>query len=349
VDKVRVGVIGTGVIAGHHVSGYQHSGKAEVVAAADINPEALSRFCDKFGVERRFADYRGLLALEDVDAVSVCLPVFLHGPVSVEALRAGKHVLCEKPMACNVAEAEQMVATARETGLKLQIHYRYRFTKNAREARRIIERGDLGKVYFARVIGHRFRGRAVLDSQGLGRWFIDPKLAGGGALFDLGGYSLDLVFWLLGFPKLRSVCASTYQEIDKDRARAEGFNVDELGIGMIRLEDGGTVWLERSTALNTDPAKIGSTEIYGDRAGLRLGPLTLYQPDANGKLKATRIETPPEDAQRPVHMIPPKLFVEAILEDKPVPDCSGEEGLYVQRILNAMLESAQQAREVSLS
>ena len=347
-DKLRIGVIGTGHIAAWHVRGYEHSGKAEVVAAADVVPETLARFCDEFGVEKRFEDYHDLLALDDVDAVSVCLPVFLHAPASVDALRAGKHVLCEKPMSRNVEEAEQMVAAAKEAGRTLMIYYRYRFNSAVAEARRIIERGELGKIYFARVIGHRFRGRAIMDAKSLGRWFGDPELAGGGVLYDLGGYSLDLIFGLLGFPKVKSVSASTYQEIDKERAREEGFNVDELACGMIRLEDGGVIWLERSTALNTDPQSIGGTQIYGDKAGLRLGPLTLFKPDSEGELQKVTIETP-ADPERAAHVLPPTHFVESILAGKPVELCSGEEGLFVQRIINAMRESAELGREVVMA
>ncbi len=345
--KLRIGVIGTGIIAQHHVKGYEYSGRAEIVAAADINGQALDGFCDKFGVSERFDDYGDLLRLDQVDAVSVCLPVFLHAPVSIAALAAGKHVLCEKPMCRTVDEGEAMVDAAREAGRTLMIHYRYRFNNAARQARAMIERGDLGNVYFARVIGHRFRGRAVLDSKGLGRWFLDPELAGAGVLFDLGGYSLDLVFWLLGFPEVKSVSAATYQEIDRERAEAEGFNVDELAMGMIRLANGATVWLERSTALNTDPKGTGGTEIYGNKAGLRLGPLTLYKDDGGGKLETVPIETPP-DPERSSHLLPPTEFVSAVLDGRPVQDCSGEEGLFVQKILNAMLTSAEEGREIVL-
>ena len=345
-DKVRVGIVGTGVIAKFHVMGYEYSGRAEVVAAADVNEQALGAFCDEYHVPQRFTDYRDLLALEDVDAVSVCLPVFLHAPVTIDALKSGKHVLCEKPMSLTAEEAEQMVAAAEESKRRLMVHYRYRYTSAAQEAKRIIDRGELGEIYFARAIGHRFRGRPVLDHAGLGRWFIDPNKAGAGALFDLAGYTLDLVFWLLGFPEIHSVSAATYQEIDKERAEAEGFGVDELGMGMIRLAAGGTVWIERSTALNTDPGSGSGTEILGDKAGLRLSPLTLHRPDANGDLEKVAIEVPPETAERPVHVMPAKQFVDSILDGTPLRDCSGEEGLYVQRILNAMLESAEQRHEV---
>ena len=346
-DEVRIGVIGTGVIAKHHADGYAHSGKARIVAAADIDEDALNAFCDEHDVTQRFTDYRRLLDLEDVDAVSVCLPPFLHAPVSIDALRAGKHVLCEKPMCCTVEEAERMVAAAKEAGRLLQVYYRYRFANAARKAREIVAGGALGRIYLAKAVGYRFRGRAVLDHAGLGTWFMDPEKAGAGVLFDLAGYTLDLVFWLLGFPKVRRLVCNLYQEIDADRAREIGYRIDDHAMGMLTLEDGATVWIERATAANMEPAGTAGTRLFGSEGGLSLSGPTLYRANAEGEMETVVYEVP-EDVERSAHRLPPTAFVDSILEGRPVPDCSGEEGLFVQRILNAMLQSAHEGREINL-
>ena len=346
-DTVRIGIIGAGVIANHHADGYAHSGKARIVAAADVNEDTLNVFCDKNDVAWRFTDYRDLLALDDVDAVSVCLPPFLHAPASVDALRAGKHVLCEKPMCCTVEEAESMVSAAKEADRLLQVYYRYRFSNAARKAREIVAGGALGRIYLAKATGYRFRGRPIIDPGRAGEWFMDPEKAGAGVLFDLAGYTLDLVFWLLGFPKVKRVTCNIYQEIDAARAREINYRVDDHAVGMLTLEDGATVWIELAKAANMDPSETGGTRLFGSEAGLTLRGPTLYRANAAGEMETVVYETPP-DVERSAHRLPPTQFVESILEDKPVTDCSGEEGLFVQRLLNAMLQSAQEGREITL-
>ncbi|MBN1670836.1 MAG: Gfo/Idh/MocA family oxidoreductase [Kiritimatiellae bacterium] len=346
-DKVRVGIIGAGKIARNHAKVGFPAAKAEVVAAADINEAALNALGDEFGIAQRYTDWKDLVARDDIDAVSVALPPFLHAPATLDALKAGKHVLCEKPMSCTVAEAEAMVQAAKEADRKLMVYYRRRLLNATQKAKAIIESGALGTVYFARTAGYRFRGRPNIDMKNLSPWFNDPAKAGGGVLFDLGGYALDQLCYLLGWPALKSVCAQTYREIDREATEKRGFNVDEFVVGMIRFRNGATAWLEGASAVNMDPRQAGGTKLFGDKAGLDAGSMTLYKPDAEGQMQAETIDVPPQE-QGANHSAICVEFVNAILKDRPLTVCTGEEGLYVQRILCGMQESAEKGCEVEV-
>lgn len=173
-ERLRIGIIGTGKIAKHHAAAYKYSGKAELYAASDIDQATLNAYCDEHSISRRYTDYGKMLSLDELDAVSVCVPPYLHAPITIDALRAGKHVLCEKPMCCTVEEAEQMVAAAKEANCLLQIYYRYRFGNAHRKAKELIQAGELGNIYLVKATGYRFRGRPILDNGNASRWFIDP-------------------------------------------------------------------------------------------------------------------------------------------------------------------------------
>jgi len=346
-QRVRVGIIGAGKIARNHIRiGFAAAG-AEVVALADINEEALNALGDEFEIENRYKDWQALVARDDIEAVSVALPPFLHAPATIDALKAGKHVLCEKPMSCTVQEAEAMVQAAKDADRKLMIYYRRRLLNATQKAKELIESGALGKIYFARTAGYRFRGRPNIDMENLSPWFNDPKKAGGGVLFDLGGYALDQLCYLLGWPELKSCCAQTYAEIDREETAKKGFDVDEFVVGMVRFADGTTAWLEGASAVNMDPAQAGGTKIFGDKAGLDLGGMTLYKSAGGRDMQVEKVEVAPQE-KGANHATICVEFIDAITQGRPLAVCSGEEGLYVQRILCGMQRSAAEQAEVGV-
>ncbi len=341
-EKVRVGIIGAGMIAHRsHAEAFQQVPRAKVVAVADVDEERARAFAAKYEIPRVFTRYEDLLATGGVDAVSVALPVFLHAPVTIAALEAGKHVLCEKPMARSSSEAQAMVDAARKSGRKLAVYWRIRFGAKAIKAKQMIDAGDLGTVYFTRTIGLRWRGRPGFDARmtRFGKWFGSKEHAGGGALMDIGGYNLDLVLGLLGFPRVLSASAATWRAIDRERGDQEGHDVEDLAVGQLRLEGGGLISVETSFAGNID--EPNGTWMFGTKAGLRLEPLTLYR-DQNGEKKVTDL-----DAADVAPLNPVGEFIAAILNDQPIAISSGEEALIVTRVQELLYRSAEQGREVA--
>ncbi len=160
-DRVRVGVIGAGQIGTRHLEGYQQIPEAEVIAVADLFPEKLATAREKFGVRDTYADFRELLARPDVQAVDVCVHNNKHAPIAIAALRAGKHVYCEKPMAGTYRDAADMAEEAVKQKRMLHIQMATVFTIETRVARRIIEEGQLGRIYYARSFGYRTARQAL--------------------------------------------------------------------------------------------------------------------------------------------------------------------------------------------
>lgn len=343
--KLKVAIIGTGMIAHTHARQYVENPLAELAAACDVDEERLRAFANRYEIKETYSDYDKMVADADIDAVSICLPVFLHAPSAIAALKAGKHVLCEKPMAVNADEAQAMVDAADKAGKKLMVYWRMRFAPEARKAREIIARGELGKIYFARTTTLRWRGRPGFDMPAFGKWFMQKSKAGGGTMMDIGGYDLDLVLGLMGFPEIKSVAAAAYQEIDKEQAQAAGVDVEELCVGMIRLADGGTIWLESSFACNVEDEP--KTLFFGSEAGLRVQPLTLYKHFWFQGRKPTAIEVAlPRDPKREGWLSVQEHFVDCCLNDKPIPVSSGEEALMVTRVTEALYKSAEGGTEV---
>ncbi len=349
--KLRIGIIGGGMIAHNHARSYAEIEDAELAAVCDVDESRLDAFARRHNIHDTYTDYEKMVAKADIDAVSVCLPVFLHAPATVAALEAGKHVLCEKPMAMNVEEAQQMVDAGKKAGKKLAVYWRRRFSATARVACDMIARGDLGRVYFAKTVAYRWRGRPGFDMPAFGKWFIHKEQAGGGTLMDIGGYNIDLVVGLLGFPEIKSVSGAMYQEIDKEEAKAAGLDIEEFFVGMIRLADGGAIWLESSFALNLeDPEK---TVFAGDQAGLMFGgspgagPLTYFKHFPFRGRQSTAIEVPiPKDPKALGWLSAQEHFVDSCLNDKLLPISSGDEALIISKIQEALYKSAEAGKEI---
>ena len=343
--QLRVGIVGTGMIANRHAKEYSGMDSVALVAVADIDRGRAKAFAETYGAGKVFTDWKDLLAEPEVDAVSICLPVHLHAPATVDALEAGKHVLCEKPMARSAAEAQAMVEAARRTGKKLMVYYRRRFSPAGRRAKEIIDAGELGRIYYSKLVFHRWRGRPGYDLRGFGAWFMKKELAGGGIMMDMGGYSLDLILGLLDFPKVAAVSAATYQEIDREEARAAGVDVEDLAVGMVRLADGGTIWVEVAFAVNVE--EPNAELIFGSEAGLRLTPLTLYKHYwfKGGTPTAIEIDLP-RDPHQSGYLTAQETFVDCCLEDKPIPISSGEEALMVTKVQEAFYRSAEAGEEI---
>ncbi|MDS9472505.1 Gfo/Idh/MocA family protein [Sporosarcina pasteurii] len=330
--KLKVAVIGCGSIAQHrHLIEYNQNPNVELVAVCDIVEERVKEIANEYNVEA-YTNYEDVLMLANVDAVSVCLPNYLHAPVSIAALHAGKHVLCEKPMATSREEAEEMIAAAEKNDKKLMIAHNQRFVPSHQKARAIIESGEIGKIHsFRSTFGHG--GPEGWSADGKDSWFFRKEEAFIGAMGDLGVHKADLLRYLLGEEFVE--VASMIETSAKDFAE-----VDDNAVCILKSESGIIGTLTASWAYTAK--EDNSTIIYGEKAILRLEDDPIYSlivQYANGevvKYGLGAIQSNDEGGQTTSHTI--DHFVEAVLENKE-PLIDGEEGKKSLEIILASLES----------
>lgn len=345
-DKLRVGVIGLGM-GRYHIAGYQAHPAAEVVAIADVDEARLKEIGDQYGVPGRYHTAEEMLRAEKLDIVSVATPNKFHAPLTIAALGAGCHVLCEKPMAMNAGEAREMLAAAKVAGRRLGINFSYRFTEQSMALKREVDSGLLGDVYFARTIWHRRCG-----FPGLGGWFGQKSLSGGGPLIDLGVHRLDLALWLMGYPQPIWLMGSTYNHLGSALAAERGaqYDVEDLATGFIRFENGATLEIEASWGAHIHERELMETRLLGTRGGL-----VQRNCDETYKFEA-EIYTDRNGSQFDVKLHPPEQhiesamyhFVDAIVKGQPH-IATGEEGLLVMQILDAIYQSAAEGRPIRIA
>ena len=346
--KLRVGIIGAGGVARYaHIHGYQALEDAEIVAICDVNEDRLKKMAAEYKIPKTFREYQDLLK-EDLDAVSVCLPNYLHSQVTVAALEAGKNVLCEKPMAINAAEAKKMLEAAKRTGKKLMVGFHRRFGQEAQVLKGFIERGELGNIYYIKATNLRRR-----SIPGAGGWFTTKRLSGGGVLIDIGVHNLDLAFWFMGHPKPTSALGVTYQKFSHLKRVPTRFgdmdekgvvDVEDMALGLIKFENGAAVFLEVSWAAHIGGGGTREFRILGTKAGATLSPLTIYTIQNEQLLDTTPVLRGKQD-----HYVEEiRHFLDCIKEDKNC-DPSGEEGLFVTQIVDALYESAGKGETVQVS
>ena len=286
-DRVRIGIIGVGIIGKSHVQAYKAVPEAEVVAVADLRADEAARVAQEHGIPHVYTDYRELLRRDDVDSVDVCLHNRLHAPVTIAALEAGKNVYCEKPMSWTYAEARAMYETAQRLGRKLHVQVNTLYTADARGAKRLIEDGHLGEIYYAKSCHYRRRGRPWVDGYATPQ-FGQVATAGGGAMLDMAVYTISRMMWLLGNPPLVSVSGATYQKLENiypARRESGHFDVEELGMGLARLAGGITYFVEEAWAIHAD--QDDGEHVFGSRGGLRVEPLRYFTTLSDMEMDAT--------------------------------------------------------------
>lgn len=272
---IRIGIIGCGIIAHQHMANYKDVPGCRVTAICDIDEQKLQQFGDEFGIGSRYTHIGKMLREADLDSVDVCLHNNLHAPVSIEAMKQGKNVYCEKPMAGSWADAKAMYDAAQETGRMLHIQLGFLYSDETRAAKRLIDNGRLGKLYHMRSYGFRRRGRPYVDGYAT-KEFVNTKTAAGGAMFDMGVYHISQLLFLTSLPKLERITGHTYAEVELDPVRKEisGFNVEELGCGFAHFEGGLTMDILESWAIHMD--NFAGSFIAGSKGGVRLAPFSFH-------------------------------------------------------------------------
>lgn len=353
--KLVIGIVGCGGIANNkHLPAIEKNGKYEIVAFCDIKKEEAEKTAKKYGTPdaRVYTDYQELLK-EELDAVYVLTPNSSHAPISIAAMKAGKHVMCEKPMAKTYEEAKAMVAAAKETGKLLTIGYQNRYRSDSTYLKRACENGDLGEVYYARA--HAIRRRAV-PTWGV---FLDAEAQGGGPLIDIGTHALDLTLWMMDNYEPESVTGSVYRKLadQKEQGNAFGewdpeeFTVEDSAFGFIKMKNGASIHLESSWALNTLDVDEAKTSLCGTKAGadmkegLRINRVQ-YNKQCVEKpgLDAGSVAFFDGDAQKDSD-IEQEIFYNAIANGAPLV-VKPEQAMVVTQILEAIYKSAETGKTV---
>lgn len=275
-EKVRVGIIGVGQIGKAHVREYQAIPGAEIVAVADINETEANRVASEYKIPHVYTSFREMLKRDDIQAVDVCMHNNFHMPATVAALEAGKDVFCEKPMAGSYIDAVKMMETAKATGRNFNIQVRNIFDIETKAAKLLIDGGNLGKLYHARSTGFRRRGRPYVDGYGTPT-FVQKQNSAGGALYDMGVYHISTILYLLGNPNILRISGQTYQEtaIDPERFAKSGYNVEELGLGFVRMDKNITLDIVEAWAVHMDGFEGSS--LFGSEGGIRLKPFGYFR------------------------------------------------------------------------
>lgn len=373
---IGIAMVGYGGIGRVHGMAYRalpfHYGfpahAVKVVGVATSRQETAERAAREIGCEHFTADYRELLARDDVDAVDCCVPNYLHEEIVTAAAAAGKHIYCEKPLAMDAAQGARMVAAVAAAGVKSQMTFNFRFFPAFLRARQLIDEGFLGRVFSFRGRYHR---ASYISRDKPISWRLRRQVAGGGALFDLGSHVLDLIYYLLG--DFESVQA-TMETLIKERPIAAGatekepVDVDDIALLHLRMADG-TLGLAEISRMGTGATNDLQIEVFGDQGALRfnLGDpswLEVYdvregtQP-VGGMRGFRRLETvqrypgqrSPDWTMAPgfvrAHAECQYQFLRAIWDDRPAsPDLA--DGLRVQEAMEAAMVSSAQGRWVSI-
>ncbi len=353
--KLRVGIIGCGGIAnGKHMPSIKTAGLAEMVAFCDTIVERAEKAAKEFGDEsaKVYTDYKELLK-EELDAIYVCTPNRSHATITVDALHADKHVMCEKPMAMNYAEACTMIEAVKETGKILTIGYQNRYRADSQYLKAECEDGTLGDIYYAKAKAIR---RRAVPTWGV---FLNEYEQGGGPLIDIGTHALDLTLWTMDNYKPKYAVGTSYHKLNKDTDQGnafglwkpEDFTVEDSAFGFIVMENGATITLEASWALNTLDVLEAKTALCGTKAGadmqdgLRInGVKHNKQYVTNPSLEAGGVAFFEGDTATP-QVTEQIIFANAIL-GKGELTVLPEQAAVVTRILEAIYESAKTGQPV---
>lgn len=344
---INVAVVGLGMGA-YHLECYAKNPLAKVVAVCDLNAAFAADKASKFNVPFSTTDYKELVRMDDLDAVSIAVPTGIHAPITLDFLNAGKHVLVEKPMSHTYASALEMAEVARKKGLVLTVHHNRRYEPGAQFVKRMIEGGTLGNIYFVRT-GWRRNGTAKIaptyenGGQTFNRNWFTMKGKGGGVLLDLGTHMIDRALYLLGFPGVSQVMCNTHRELGKIQQATEGYeySAEDLATALIQFDTGTTLQLEVSFGSYVEE-NVAYLEVYGSKAGVSFrqteaaGAVVKVIEPKLGALGVSKISDIPE----PGIATPVDDFLAALAEGRQ-PTITLDQCLKVMDLLERLKNSAQ--------
>ncbi|MCI6019181.1 MAG: Gfo/Idh/MocA family oxidoreductase [Clostridiales bacterium] len=366
--KLQIGIIGCGGIANQkHLPALKNQAdKCEMAAFCDIEIERAQKAAEEYGTEGAgvYTDYRELLKDPEIDVVHVLTPNVAHSEITVKAFEAGKHVMCEKPMAHNTEAAEKMMDAWKKSGKKFTVGYQNRFRQDTMTLHKACEEGALGDIYFSKA--HAVRRRAV-PTWGV---FPDKSKQGGGPLIDIGTHALDITLWCMDNYKPVSVMGSVFEKLGHLPEATEGnlfgpwdpetYEVEDSAFGYIKMENGATIFLEAAWALNVRESREAATTLCGTKGGAEIiggmsnsGYELVFNKTSYGKLTEETLSASGSVAffEGNGGMEPKDLecaqWLDAIINDKE-PLVKPEQAFVVTQILDAIYRSSAEGREIKL-
>lgn len=336
---VRFGLIGCGRVAPRHAQSLIQLPETQLVSVADIREDRARRFSAEYGAQA-YTDYHDMLARPDIDAVTVCVPSGLHAQVAIDVLQAGKHVLVEKPIALNLADADRMIATARKAGLRLGVVLQNRYNSPVQQVRTLIDQGRLGKLYLGSVCVRWYRPQSYYEDGWHGTLSMD-----GGALMNQSIHHLDALQWFMG--PVASVYAYT-------ATLAHTMESEDVGVAVVRFRSGALATIEGSTL--TWPQNLeGSVAVFGEHGSVKVGGtalsrITLWKVDGELEREAeilTGQRVDPPTVYGYSHREVIHDFARALLDGRE-PSTPGPEARKSLALVLAIYESARTGREVQL-
>ena len=349
--KIKLAMVGVGSISEIHLAAYQKIEEFEIYAFCDINSERLAFMGEKYGVTRLYTDISEMLAaLPEIDAVDVCTWNAAHAPCSITALRAGKHVFCEKPMATTAKEAEEMKAAADEAGKLLMIGFVRRFGNDCDIVCDFIKDDKLGEIYYAKASYLRRNGNP-------GGWFANKELSGGGPLIDLGVHVIDLARYLMGKPRALSVYGATFAKLGNrsnvktpkgytsaGASKNDICNCEDLATALIRFEGGAVMAIDASFTLNVKKPD-NNVQLFGTKGGVKIASDVELYTEFCDYLADVTLQGNTGLDMHAAFCAELCNFRDAILG---VSECRNpaEDGVVMMKILDAIYESAATGHEV---
>ena len=336
---IRFGLIGCGRVAPRHAQSIAQIHKSKLVAVADIKVARAQNFAQEYAAEP-YADYRQLLARADIDAVSICVPSGLHAQVAIDAMQAGKHVLVEKPIAIRLADADRMIAIAREQQVNLGVVLQNRYNQPMQRLRRLIDTGSLGDIYLGNACVRWYRPQSYYEDDWHGTWAMD-----GGALMNQSIHHIDALQWFMG--PVQSVFAYT-------ATLAHKMEAEDAGVAVLRFAGGALATIEGSTL--TWPQNLeGSIALFGRRGSVKIGGtalnrITLWKVDGELEQEAeilTSQRVDPPSVYGYSHREVIRDFVQSLQEGRS-PGTPGEEARRSLELVTAIYESARLHKEITL-
>lgn len=345
-EKLKIGVVGAGNIAySAHLPAYKQITNAEPVAICDINLERAKKAAENFGIPAYFGSVEEMLANADIDAVDICTWNNAHAPVAIAAAKAGKHVLCEKPLAMNLSDALAMEKAINKAGVNFLLAVPSRFGYENMYLRDLYDNGELGEVYYAKTSNIRRRGTPT-------GWFTDKKTSGGGPIIDIGVHRIDAAWYLMGTPKPTRVSANVFNKIGDYQTKGVGrwqgtpcpdnrFDCEDSGAGVIHFDNGAVMLFEASWAING--ADWSETRIFGTKAGAVVEPLTIFG-ERNDYLSTDHITVNSANDRVRLEI---EHFADCVLNNKPT-KYPISQAVDMQKMLQAIYDSADSGKEIIL-
>lgn len=350
-SKLNIGVIGAGSISEVHFNAYKNNPDVQMYAVCDLNEQRAREKAELYGAEKVYTDYHEMLADPNLHAVSVCTWNNTHAEISIAALQAGKHVLCEKPLSRTVEEALKVEEAVKSSGRIFQVGFVRRYSTNTKVLKKFIDQGDLGEIYYAKATCLRRLGNP-------GGWFADKERSGGGPLIDLGVHIIDISWYLMGKPKVKSISGNVYTLLgnrsnieNKSFYKAADYDaskntVEDSANALIRFENGASLMVDVSFTLHNKQDEL-SVKLFGTKGGAELEPeLTLAMERHN-----TILNIDPQIDHRTFDFANAfqneiNHFVESCINGT-TPISPVEDGVEMMKILCGIYEAAEQGREIT--